>query len=388
MIKCQYDKEKIMLTNYLLAHGVYAFASGWAQFAAAFGVSFLIMLFFGRGFIRYMRAWQKKGQPISENVPQAHLAKVGTPTMGGILIVLSVLLGSVLFMPIENCVGWIALLALVMFGMLGFADDYKKVTSQSNKAANGLSPSFRLGAEAVFVAILVYFINKTMPPYVPELSITVGSSILLPLNSWNIGSIFGWPITLGFLYYIFGYFVICGSANATNITDGLDGMLSKLYLPVLVVLVVALYGATRIGFMDSVLFLPDANGLYAPLGAMAGAVLGFLWYNSKPASIFMGDVGSLALGGFMGTVAMLLKSEIIMGIAAGMMVLILLSSFLQTIYFKFTRKMTGTGKRIFLRAPLHHHFEELGWCETKIVDRFFVLAILFSGIALVLLKFA
>ena len=201
----------------------------------------------------------------------------------------------------------------------------------------------------------------------------IGAGIILPL---------------GLLYYVFAYFVICGGANATNITDGLDGMLAKLYMPVLVVLVVALYGATRIGFMDTVMFLPMASGLYAVLGAAFGAILGFLWYNSKPASIFMGDVGSLALGGFMGTVAMLLKSEIIMGIAAGMMVLILLSSFIQTMYFKTTRKITGTGRRVFLRAPLHHHFEELGWPETKIVERFFIISILFSGLALVLLKFA
>jgi len=377
-----------MLTDYFLAQGAYFFASGWTQFAAAFGCAFLIMLIFGRGFIRWMHALQKKGQPISENVPESHRAKAGTPTMGGILILFAVLVASILFMPFVNKAGWIALLALIMFGMLGFVDDYKKVTSQSKKAANGLSPSFRLAAEALFVVVLVYLINRTMPPYVPDMSIVIGSSILWPLNSWGIGEIWGMPITLGFLYYIFGYFVICGSANATNITDGLDGMLSKLYLPVLIVLVVALYGATRIGFMDSVVFLPEASSLYAPLGAMAGAVLGFLWYNAKPASIFMGDVGSLALGGFMGTVAMLLKSEIIMGIAAGMMVLILLSSFMQTMFFKITRKITGTGKRIFLRAPLHHHFEELGWAETKIVERFFIMSILFSGIALVLLKFA
>ena len=293
--------------------------------------------------------------------------------MGGILVVLAILIGSVLFMPVENATGWIALAALVMFAALGFVDDYKKVTSQSKKAANGLSPLTRLVVEGVFVVILAYLINKTMPPYIPEYSLAIGAGIILPLGLW---------------YYVFSYFVICGSANATNITDGLDGMLVKLYMPVLVVLIVALYGATRIGFMDTVMFLPEASGLYAVLGAALGAVLGFLWYNAKPASIFMGDVGSLALGGFMGTVAMLLKSELVMGVAAGMMVLILLSSFVQTMYFKATRKIMGQGKRIFKRAPLHHHFEELGWPETKIVERFFVVSILFAGLALVFLKFA
>ena len=362
-----------MLTDFFVSRGVSFFASGWTQFAGGFGLAFLIMLMFGRPFVRAMHAWQKRGQPISENVPETHRAKAGTPTMGGILLVLAVLVASVLFMPMSNPTGWIALLALVMFSMLGFVDDYKKVTSQSVKASNGLKPSTRLFIEAIFVVILAYLVNQTMPAYVPDLSLTFGSWI-------------AWP--LGLLYYVFAYFVICGSANATNITDGLDGMLSKLYLPVLIVLVVALYGATRIGFMDTVVFLPDASGLYAVLGAVFGAVLGFLWFNAKPASIFMGDVGSLALGGFMGTVAMLLKSEIIMGVAAGMMVLILLSSFTQTMVFKITRIATGTGRRVFRRAPLHHHFEELGWAETKIVDRFFILSVMFAGLALVILKFA
>jgi len=377
-----------MLTDFLINRGYQFFVSGWVQFASAFGLAFLIMLIFGNSFIRLMHKIQGKGQPISENVPVEHRKKAGTPSMGGILIIISILVSALMFMPMHNAVGWIALASLLMFSIIGFADDYKKIKSQSKKAANGLSPAMRLGLEAVCVIILAYFINKTMPGYVPNLSIVLGSSIVLPLDSWEIGLVFGMPLTLGFLYYVFAYFVICGSANATNITDGLDGMLAKLYLPVLIVLVVALYGATRIGFMDAVMFLPDANGLYAALGGAFGAVLGFLWFNAKPASIFMGDVGSLALGGFMGTVAMLLKSEIIMGVAAGMMVLILLSSFIQTMCFKITRKITGTGKRVFLRAPLHHHFEELGWPETKIVDRFFVISVLFSGLALILLKFA
>lgn len=362
-----------MLTSLFLERGATFFASGWTQFAAAFGLAFLIMLLFGRPFINLMHRIQKKGQPISENVPAEHRKKAGTPTMGGLLVVAAILIPSILFMPPSNPTGWIALLSLVMFGAIGFVDDYRKVKSQSKKAANGLSPATRLLLEGVCVIVLAYLINGTIPLYIPELSLALPFGIILPLGIW---------------YYVFAYFVIAGSANATNITDGLDGMLAKLYMPVLVVLVVALYGATRIGFMDTVMFLPTASGLYAVLGAAFGAVLGFLWFNAKPASIFMGDVGSLALGGFMGTVAMLLKSEIIMAIAAGMMVLILLSSFIQTVYFKISRKITGTGRRVFLRAPLHHHFEELGWPETKIVERFFIMSILFSGLALVLLKFA
>ena len=363
-----------MLTDFLIGRGFHFFASGWTQFAASFGMAFMIMIVFGRSFIKLMHKIQGDGQPISENVPVEHRKKAGTPSMGGILILVAIMVASLLFMPMHNATGWIALSALLMFGAIGFVDDYRKISSQSKKASNGLSPSTRLGLEAICVIVLAYLINKTMPGYVPNLSIVLGSSIELPLDSWNIGYLFGVPLTLGFLYYVFAYFVICGSANATNITDGLDGMLAKLYMPVLIVLVVALYGATRTGFMDAVIFLPETSALYGVLGAVFGAVLGFLWFNAKPASIFMGDVGSLALGGFMGTVAMLLKSEIIMGVAAGMMVLILLSSFIQTMYFKITRKITGTGKRIFLRAPLHHHFEELGWPETKIVDRFFVLS--------------
>lgn len=377
-----------MLTDFMANHGYSFFLSGWLQFGFSFGIAFMIMIIFGNSFIRFMRKIQGKGQPISENVPLEHRKKAGTPSMGGLLIIISVLVSSLLFMPTQNMTGWIAIVAMLLFAFIGFMDDYKKISSQSKKASNGLSPRLRLALEAVCVVGLAYFINKTMPGYVPELSIVLGSSIVLPLDSWILGYMFGVPLTLGFLYYIFAYFVICGSANAANISDGLDGLLVKLYLPVLIVMVVALYGATRIGFMDSVMFLPEASALYAPLGAMFGAVLGFLWFNSKPASIFMGDVGALALGGFMGTVAMLLKSEIIIGVAAGMMVLILLSSFLQTICFKITRKITGTGRRIFLRAPLHHHFEEKGWAETKVVDRFFVISILFAGMALMLLKFA
>ncbi len=356
-----------MLADFLMNN----FTGQWMLFFASFCLSLFIMLGMGRRFVRMMTKIQGKGQPISENVPTSHLKKSGTPSMGGVLILISIFISSLCFMDWSQSAGWIALGSLLMFGAIGFVDDYKKIRSQSKVAANGLSPKFRLLTEAVFVVILTYLINATMGAYVPEYSVSFP---------------FGYSMALGVFYYGFAYFVIAGSANATNITDGLDGMLSKLYLPVLFVLIIALYLATRTSFMDAGLLLPYANALYPVLGAVTGAVVGFLWFNAKPASIFMGDTGSLALGGFMGTVAMLLRAEVIMGIAAGMMVLILLSSFIQTFVFKLTKKSTGVGKRVFKRAPLHHHFEEMGWAETKIVERFSIISILFASVAIILLK--
>ena len=347
------------------------FINDWTIFALAFATSFLIMLIFGKLFISSMIKWQKKGQPISENVPESHVLKSGTPTMGGLLLIVSILISSIIFMDFSNPMPWIALGSLVIFGLIGFLDDYKKVTKQSKKASNGLSRHSRLIFEGLGSILLAYFVNKTIPYYVPEYS------IYLP---------FGIIISSCFWYFVFAYFVITGTANATNISDGLDGMLSKLYLPVLLVLLLALYYATGFG-VGSGLFLPTASGLYPVFGAIFGSILGFLWFNSTPASIFMGDTGSLALGGILGTISMLLKSEIIMGIASMMMVIILLSSFIQIFFFKITRKITGIGKRVFLMAPLHHHFEMKGYKESKISERFFIISIIFSVFAFILIRF-
>lgn len=346
---------------------------GWksVQFACGFGASFLIMIFFGRWFINKMRIWQKKGQPIRTDGPQSHLVKAGTPTMGGILILAAIVISSILFMDYHNPIGWIALASLVMFGAIGFADDWKKVKKQS--ADHGLSARGRLLLEFLVAIVLAFFINKTMPAYIPNLSLVVPGVHVI----WG----------LGIFYFLFAYLVIAGAANAANITDGLDGMLSKISLPVIAVLVIALYGATHIDIIwNGLVLLPETAVLYPILGAALGAILGFLWFNSAPASIFMGDVGSLALGGFMGTVAMLLKSEIIMGIAALMMVMILASSFVQTMVYKMTKRGDKPGRRVFKMAPLHHHFELCGWAESKVVERFVIMSILFSGLALIVMK--
>jgi phospho-N-acetylmuramoyl-pentapeptide-transferase len=330
------------------------------------------MLTFGRWFTNKMRVWHGRGQPIRSDGPQSHLVKSGTPTMGGILILAAITVSGLAFMDWGNATAWIALAALLGFGLIGFIDDFAKVKRKSSEDKDAImSPKIRLILEGVLVIVLTYFINKTMPVYIPELSLTIP---------------FVGIFTLGIFYFVWSYFVIVGSTNAANITDGLDGMLAKVIIPVLGVLLVAVFAATHLDFFSGSLFLPSAAGLYPLLGAALGAVLGFLWFNGAPAAIFMGDVGSLALGGFIGTVAMLLKSEIIMGIAALMMVVILLSSLLQKTCFKITKKLTGTGRRIFKMAPLHHHFELSGWAETKISERFFIMSLLFSAIALAIMK--
>ncbi|MCL2538366.1 MAG: phospho-N-acetylmuramoyl-pentapeptide-transferase [Alphaproteobacteria bacterium] len=357
-----------MLSNFLISQGFDIFGRAAVQFSAGFAAALAIMLIFGNAFINRMRTWQKKGQPIREDGPKTHAAKAGTPTMGGLLILAAIFTASILFMDIYNPIPWIALASLAAFGAIGFVDDFGKVKRQSSQNKDALlSPKARLALGGIIAIVLTYFIDKNMPAYM------TGLSIYFP--------IFHKLVHFGILYFVFAYFVIVGSANAANITDGLDGMLSKVLLPVLVVLMVALYSATHINFLPGGVFIPESVGLYPVLGAAMGAVLGFLWFNSRPAQIFMGDVGSLALGGFMGTVAMLLKAEIVTGFAALMMVLILGSSFLQTFYYK----ISG-GKRVFKMAPLHHHFELSGWAETKIVERFFILSILFCAIALAILK--
>ncbi|MCL2757886.1 MAG: phospho-N-acetylmuramoyl-pentapeptide-transferase [Alphaproteobacteria bacterium] len=363
-----------MLSTLLVDLGFRSAASGWFGFSGATAVAFVFMILFGPAFINAMRAWQKKGQPIRSDGPKTHLAKAGTPTMGGLLILLAIFVSAALFIDFRNPIPFVALLSLVFFGAIGFVDDYGKIKRQaSNRAAEILSARARLALGGIGAIILAFLADRFMPSN-PDMLL----SIYIPF--------FHILIPAGIFYFVFAYFVIVGSANAANITDGLDGMLSKIMLPVLVVITVALYGATHYGFLAGGVSLPDAAGLYPIVGAVLGAVLGFLWFNAKPAQIFMGDVGSLALGGFIGTVAMQLKAEFVVGLAAAMMVIILLSSFLQTMVFKLTKDSSGRGRRIFKMAPLHHHFELSGLAETKIVERFFIASIIFSAVALVLLK--
>ncbi|MDR1026971.1 MAG: phospho-N-acetylmuramoyl-pentapeptide-transferase [Rickettsiales bacterium] len=335
-------------------------------FSLAFGVAFVATLLWGRFLIPRLAKWQRKGQPVRTDGPVAHLEKKGTPTMGGLIFIPAIIVASLIFMDWSNLVAWIPLMALVGFGVIGFIDDYNKIIR--GNAYAGLSEWGRLLAEGVIAVALAFLVDLTMPAYIPDLSVFLPFGIIIPI---------------GILYFVWAYFVVVGTANAANLTDGLDGMLSKVYLCPMAVMVVALVGVTRTGFMPSLVFLPEAAALFPVLGAVLGAVLAFLWFNSKPAAVFMGDVGSLALGGLLGIVALILKSEVVLAVAAMMMILILLSSFLQIFYYKF---VAPRGRPPFLMAPLHHHFEMKGWAETKITDRFFILSVIFSGVAVGVLK--
>ncbi|MCL2629557.1 MAG: phospho-N-acetylmuramoyl-pentapeptide-transferase [Alphaproteobacteria bacterium] len=356
-----------MIPQFLSSLGINVLNSGMSQFIASFAVSLAIMLAFGNGFIAGMRKLQGKGQPIRTDGPKAHQAKSGTPTMGGLLVITAILVSSALFMDLGNSIPYIALAALVSFGVIGFIDDFGKIkrkTSDSSFAI--LSGRSRLIIQGFLAVALAFAVDASFPAFVPSTSLLIPSLQLI--------------IPLGIFYFIFAFFVIAGTANAANITDGLDGMFSKIFLTIMFVMMTALIAITRLDFMLMAPYLPETAALFPVFGAVMGATLGFLWFNSAPAQIFMGDTGSLALGGFLGTSAMLMKSEIIMGVAALMMVAILASSFLQIFYYKFT------GKRLFKMAPLHHHFELSGWKESKVAERFWIITILFGGLALALLR--
>jgi phospho-N-acetylmuramoyl-pentapeptide-transferase len=347
-----------MLSNFISGNNI--------VFSAAFATAFLLTLAFGKLMLPSLKNWQRRGQPIRSDGVGRHAEKSGTPTMGGLIFIPAILMSAVLFMDLSSLIAWLPLFALAAFGFIGFVDDWGKIAR--GNAYAGLSGMGRLAAEGVVAIALAFLIDATMPAYIPRLSLILPAGVILPI---------------GIFYFRWAYFVIVGSANAANITDGLDGMLSKIFMCVMAVMIVALVGITRIGFMPNLIFLPETAALFPVFGAVFGAVLGFLWFNAKPAYVFMGDCGSLALGGLLGTSALLMKSEIIMAVAAAMFVIILMSSFIQMMYYKFSATKKNPP---LLMAPLHHHLELKGWAETKIVERFFILSVIFAGIAVAMLK--
>jgi phospho-N-acetylmuramoyl-pentapeptide-transferase len=342
------------------------FRAGAALFTSAF-----IVFVFGPRIIASLRIRQGKGQPIRADGPQTHFKKAGTPTMGGLMILAGIVVSSLLWADLSNVYVVSTLLVTLGFGAIGFYDDYLKVTKQSDK---GFSGKARLGIEFVIAGIAVYFMMRNSVASAPNGSI-IGTSIAFPFFK-------DFFVNLGMFFVLFGGFVIVGAGNAVNLTDGLDGLA---IVPVMIASAsfgVIAYLAGNVVFANylQINFVPGTGELAVIMGAVIGAGLGFLWFNAPPAAIFMGDTGSLALGGMIGTVAVATKHEIVMAIIGGLFVMETLSVIIQVFWFK------RTGKRVFLMAPIHHHFEKLGWTESQVVIRFWIIAVGLAMVGLATLK--
>ena len=334
----------------------------------------LISLFFGGKLIEALRKWNI-GQQIREEGPQGHQVKRGTPTMGGVLIVGSVLISTLLWSKLSSIYVWTAMIATLLFAAIGFVDDYSKMAKQRSLGLTGRQKLLAQALVAVSVWAVLYLTGK----YSWNVSIPFFKATSDPTGPAFIGP---------YLYLILIGVVLLGSSNAVNLTDGLDG----LAISVTFIAMSALTGFTYLSsdarwaeYLD-LTHRPEAAELTIFCGAMAGASLGFLWYNAPPAQVFMGDVGSLAIGGAMGTVAVLTKQEFMLTMVGGVFVIEALSVMLQVSVFKMTKRTTGTGRRLFKMTPLHHHFEMQDWRESKIVFRFLILAILFALLSLSTLK--
>lgn len=336
----------------------------------------LVSLLLGGKVIRKL-ADLKFGQEIREELSAEHQAKKGTPTMGGVLILGAVLISTVLWARLDSLYLWIAIFATFLFGAIGFADDWIKIVK---KRSLGLTERQKLAGQLA-IAVIVWGVLWMWGNYPWNLSIPFFKTTaeLDPQLITNVGP---------YLYLLFIAFILLGSSNAVNLTDGLDG----LAISVTFIAMSALTGLTYISSdarwaerLD-LTHKPEAAELTVFCGAMVGASLGFLWYNCPPAEVFMGDVGSLAIGGALGTVAILTKQEFLLPFIGGVFILEALSVMMQVSYFKFTKRSTGMGKRIFRQAPLHHHFQMSGWKEPKIVFRFVIVAVLFALLSLSTLK--
>jgi phospho-N-acetylmuramoyl-pentapeptide-transferase len=333
---------------------------------AACMTALFIALVFGNSVINWLRSFQRGGQPIREDGPAGHLiTKKGTPTMGGVLILLSLTLGVLLWADLRNGFIWAVLFVTLGYGALGFADDWLKVTKRNTKGVSGRAKLVSQGAIA-FVAAL-WFMYLLPPGLSDNLAVPFLKEALIPLS---------------ILFPFVAAFVMMGSSNAVNLTDGLDGLA---IVPVMIAAAVFALIAYLVGnriYADYLQLhgVPGAGELAVFCSALIGASLGFLWFNAPPAAVFMGDTGSLALGGALGSIAVATKHEIVLAIVGGLFVVETLSVIIQVFWYK------RTGRRVFLMAPLHHHFEKKGWAEATIVIRFWIIAMVLGLIGLSTLK--
>lgn len=331
----------------------------------AFFTALIFGFIFGLPLINLLRRRQGKGQPIRTDGPQTHFAKAGTPTMGGLLILSALLFSTLLWARLDNAYVWIVLGVTFAFGLIGFADDYAKVSKQNTK---GVSSKVRFILGLVIAAAACTAAAWAHPE-------TLSYRLALPVFKDTL-------INLGWFFVPFGMIVIVGSANAVNLTDGLDGLA---IMPVMIAagtLGVIAYVVGNYNYTEylGVHFVPGTGELLIFTAALFGGGLGFLWYNAPPAAVFMGDTGSLALGGALGAIAVCTKHEIVLAIVGGLFVVEALSVIIQVLYFK------RTGRRVFLMAPIHHHFEKKGWAEPQIVIRFWIISLILALIGLATLK--
>ncbi len=353
----------------------------------------LVGLVAGPYFIRRLAAL-KIGQPIREYAMQTHLSKGGTPTMGGVLILFSIALSTLLWFDLSNRFVWIVLLVTLGFGAIGWVDDWRKVVHKDPEGMRSREKYFWqsvIGLVAAFY--LVFAVSESSNLRVLELFIAwvrSGFTVDLPPQAGLLVPFFkeiSYPLGV-FGFVIMTYLVIVGSSNAVNLTDGLDGLA---IMPVVMVgsaLGVFAYVTGNTVFARYLLMphIPGAGELLIFCAAMAGAGLAFLWFNTHPAQVFMGDVGALALGGALGTIAVIVRQEIVLAIMGGIFVVEALSVMLQVTWFKYTKRRYGTGRRLFQMAPLHHHFEKKGWKETQVVVRFWIITMLLCLVGLSTLK--
>ena len=336
------------------------FRAGGATATALFFV-----FFFGPTIISSLRLKQGKGQPIRADGPQSHLlTKKGTPTMGGLMILFGLFVSSLLWANLSSPYVWIVLFVTAGFAGIGFYDDYLKVTKQSHL---GFSGRARLAGEFVIAFLACFAMMKTGAPG--------ATSLALPFVN-------GYVLDLSWAFLLFGPFVIVAFGNAVNLTDGLDGLAIVPVMIAAATLGLIAYFAGNLVYSKYLLInhIPLSGDLMVICGALIGAGVGFLWFNAPPAQIFMGDTGSLALGGLLGTVAVAVKHEVVLAIIGGLFVMEALSVVVQVTSFKLT------GKRVFRMAPIHHHFEQLGWSEPQIVMRFWIVAFVLAMVGLATLK--
>ncbi len=354
----------------------------YLTFRTAFAslTALLIALFIGPYVIKTLREFQI-GQYIREDGPKSHQKKSGTPTMGGVLIAIAILLPTVLWSDPTNYFVWIVVFSTLAFGAVGFADDYIKVVNRRNL---GLTTRQKLAGQALAAAVVAVALSilQQFKLFSTQLTVPFVKS-WRPDLMWH--SALHWP-HLGFLAFVpfvaFVIFVLMGSSNAVNLTDGLDGLAIGCTIIAAGALAVLTYVSGHVVFADylELQHMPQVGELTVFCGSMVGASIGFLWYNAHPAEIFMGDVGSLALGGAIGTVAIIIRQELLLPFIGGIFILEAISVMLQVGSYKLRKK------RIFKMAPLHHHFEQLGWSESKIIARFWIGALVFALFALTTLK--